>query len=680
MRSIMKSNICVFLLAVSVLANLALGDISQSQKASQRWHNWRHSQQRFPIAAWSYFHRFDGTKEEYQMYADANLTLVTIPDEHYDNAAATGLNLLLSAYKKPYEDEERLQFLLSFPRADAPQVVGLQMVDEPRPDAFSGIGTNMETIYNNNSRPLLPVLDLLPNWAWQRNTRRVERFGSNYDGYLRQFIREVHPPVLLHCHYPSLNDNKDRPEYYPNMETFRKHALLNDLGMMGFVINNAHWDYRQQSESDMRWQVYSHLAYGAQGIWYYNWRIKPVNRFGEGLVTYETGEPTREYWIAKAINSELLALGPVLMKLKSVNVFHTGESVPGGTRRFPNTGDPGSSAVKRFYGDDFIVGEFVNQDDPEDPDAYVMIVNKRHGQALSSADATIKATAVFKPTRNFSFAYYYNPANGTLKPLEPVVYNGVNGYYRMELNGGQGRLIRFSDKPRTGEKPQLDRSRLTALFAREKVTVDGLGEENTFKKTVPYTLKLCGDDQGMAPQESSTVKVTWHDRHLYISADFEDRDILAEGQTDDEPHYQLGDVFEVFLKPEYSDWYWEIWLTPHGKKTSLFWPEPRKSASGAEQYLKLKMNYAAKIDGTLNDSTDKDRRWQCEVDIPFAELNQSGKLHANGDWTILIARQNYTGVVEKEHRELSSYPGLSTCNFHAHRDYALLETVRNLKK
>ena len=201
----MKSNICAFLLAVSVLTNLALGDISQSQKASQRWHNWRHSQQRFPIAAWSYFHRFDGTKEEYQTYADANLTLVTIPDEHYDNAAATGLNLLLSAYKKPYEDEERLNYLFNFPSESDKRVVGFQMIDEPRPDSFLGLSKNMETIYNND-KIILPIIDLLPNWAWQRNSRRVERFGMNYDGYLRRFINEVHPPVLLNCHYPTLAD------------------------------------------------------------------------------------------------------------------------------------------------------------------------------------------------------------------------------------------------------------------------------------------------------------------------------------------------------------------------------------------------------------------------------------------------------------------------------------------
>ena len=217
-----------------------------------------------------------------------------------------------------------------------------------------------------------------------------------------------------------------------------------------------------------------------------------------------------------------------------------------------------------------------------------------------------------------------------------------------------------------------------ALFAREKENNDSLRHEVTFPRAVPYMLQLCGPNQGKAPAENGTVKITWREHYLNIAADFEDSDIFARGQTDNEPHYKLGDVLEVFLKPEYSDWYWEIWLTPHGRKTSVFWPGQGESAGGADNSFRLNMDYAAGIVGTLNDSSDKDQGWHCAVDIPFEELAQSGKLHKKGDWTILLARQNYTGSVDKDHRELSSHPALSECNFHAHREYHLLDLALDL--
>lgn len=685
----MRSKLCILLLVISTLTNITLGNSSQAEKASQRWHQWRKAQEKYPLAAWSYFYRFEGTEEEYQIYADAGLTLVTVPDDHYDNATKAGLDILLCAWKKPYEDQERLNYLFSFPNKSDKRVVGFQMIDEPRPDSFAGLSENMETIYNND-KLILPIIDLLPNWAWQRNSRRVERFGMNYDAFLRRFINEVHPPVLLNCHYPTLKDGTDRPEYYPNIETFRDHALKNDIGLMGLVLNNPHFSYRKQSESDIYWQVYSHLAYGAQGIWYYNWRINPVNGFGEGMVTYAENKPTNEYWMVKKINSEIAAIGKILMKLKSINVFHTGETVPPGTTRFPNLKDSGSCSVEYFDRDNFIIGEFINQDDPEDKSAYVMFVNKKHGEGLSSNDSSLTVSAIFKPSVNFAYAYYYDKSNGELKALPVVMHNGENGYRNIKLGGGNGVLVRLSKKPLLGESvSDHTYGKTTAVFARSRarkdlevdavVVVDGVLDDPVWQSTPVYKPLLAGEKNSVEPKESADFQVGWHDKHLYIAAEFEDTDILAYGEKNDDPHYKLGDVFEVFIKPQFSDWYWEIWLTPHGKHTSVYWPKWKELATGQEQYYKLNMDYAAKIDGSLNDSNDTDNGWSCELDIPFDEFTRSGKLNPQGKWLILLARQNYNGQVDIEHRELSSFPRLSKKDFHTHQEYNLLDMVIRAK-
>ena len=434
------------LLVIMALATLTVTGMA-NQTSSKRWHEWRRSQTRYPIAAWAYFGRFDESKKDYQIYADANLTFVSVPMAQYEAAVSTGLDALIGGWEKLHLSPDLLRERIEFINNSKGRVIGYQLMDEPEPDSFDALAKAMKTIYESDNTSAIPIIDMLPNWAWERNSRRTERYGYQYDDFIETFIRKVHPPVLLNCHYAPLADGSDRPEYYANLETFREHALRNDIGFMAFVLcTEITRQYRRPSDSDLRWQVYSALAYGAQGIWYWNWRIKPDEKrgFTEGLALHNTGEPANGYHLVKAINAEVLAIGGVLMRLRSRHVFHTGDSIPPATRRFPDEGDSGSSAVSRFIGDQFIVGEFRNQDDAKDEDAYVMIVNKRHGMNKASADPDLAATAVFKPCKPFKYVYEYDRRDGSLRLIESIAHSGDEGYYTVTLGGGQGILLRFS--------------------------------------------------------------------------------------------------------------------------------------------------------------------------------------------------------------------------------------------
>ncbi|MDC0934803.1 hypothetical protein OAS39_00855 [Pirellulales bacterium] len=426
------------------------GDTAELERmASQSWRDWRTTQEVFPIAAWGYFSRSnnDGSSKEFQRYAQAGLTMISTSQRQYDKATAAGLQVLVGGWKKLHENDAALKRVIEFNNGHS-KVTGYQLMDEPSPDLFEPLARAMETIYHLDKNNTLPIIDLLPNWAWQwEPNKRVEKFGCNYDTFIRKFVETVHPPVLLNCHYPTMNDGTDKPEFYANLETFRKHALANDIGLMGFVLINEHKRYRNPSESDIYWQVYSCLAYGSQGIWYYNWRIKPSDSFNNGLVVYETLEPTPAFHVVKEVNRQIRTLSSVLMKLESTNVFHVGKVVPPGTARYPDEGIPGSCSIEQFGTDDFIIGEFINQDDPGDESTYVMLVNKRHGPGLSPNDSTLIAEALFKPTVNFRYVYRYDTGDGSLKLLQPTKLNGKDGYYRFNIPGGQGALLRFSNTP-----------------------------------------------------------------------------------------------------------------------------------------------------------------------------------------------------------------------------------------
>ena len=415
-----------------VLPTIFLGMVCQVQDvqsdtlslSQQRWEQWRKAQDVFPIATWSYFNRYEDGAAGYQSYKDANMTWVQAPVKDFEAAKSVGLKVLLGSWEGLRSDREKLKNRVEFPTPDDRTVVAYMLKDEPHPDLFEPLGSAFEYIYKEDRRDAVPIVDLFPNWAVQ-----YKRFGMSYETYVDKFTEVVKPPLLLNCHYPPLEDGTDRPEYYPNMEHFRKKALDSGIGLMGFVLIYAHRGYRVPSESDLRWQVYSHIAYGAKGIWYYN---------HQGLVTLNTWEPTKIYDSVKAVNGELLAIGQTLLQLRSKGVFHTGPEIPLETSVYAENSIP---ILKSFVGTDFLLGEFENMDD-DNNDVYLMLVNKRHSGDAASAD--LKEEAAFAVDLAYPHAYQYDRVSGGLEALD-----GANGSYKLEIGGGQGILLRFSQNDLT---------------------------------------------------------------------------------------------------------------------------------------------------------------------------------------------------------------------------------------
>jgi len=405
--------------------------------ASERWHAWRTSRPSFPLAAWSYFHRYEGSYDEFKLYRDAGLTMVAPTREQYPNAVRAGLDIIAGHFEPLHESVEALREVVAFPSSDDATVAAYSLKDEPTVDLFPALGKATAYLYRNDRRNAIPIIDFRPNWAVP-----YPRWNMTYETYFERYLDEVAPCVLLNCHYPLMRDGSTRPVFYANIEYYRAKALELDIGLMGFILLTAHRfpaspqiDYRAPSESDIRWSAYTYLAYGAQGLWYYNWRIEDA-RFGTAIVDGPTGQPTPYYPIVTALNREIGAIGPVLMKLRSTGVYHTNEIVPPGTTRYYKGY---INAFHDWEGDDFILGAFENRDDPGDDSIYVMIVNKRHAGDKHPEELSARA----------SFTVYPDyPAVRFLTPGEGTVYKVARGgdTYTLDIGGGQGVLVQFSKK------------------------------------------------------------------------------------------------------------------------------------------------------------------------------------------------------------------------------------------
>ncbi len=118
-----------------------------------------------------------------------------------------------------------------------------------------------------------------------------------------KYIKMFNPRVLSYDYYQWW---AKREPFYFHLERFRGAALKADIPLICWVeAVCAFWtpNYPVDNEAKLRVSVFSSLAYGVKGIQWWAWKSH-IRDAGD-------------------INAELKRMGPTLIKLKSVDVFHT---------------------------------------------------------------------------------------------------------------------------------------------------------------------------------------------------------------------------------------------------------------------------------------------------------------------------------------------------------------------
>jgi len=295
-----------------------------------------------------------------------------------------------------------------------PALFGYYVQDEPNYRLFEPLAQiNQELLRQDPAH--LPYINLFPTYA------TVEQLGTpTYWDHLEKFLSIVKPAVLSFDHYCLMKDRPDRPDYFENLELIRRAALKFDTPPWIVILSIPHYGYRDPTAADMRWQVFTSLAYGMKGIMYFTyWTEKAWEAEGHIAIVDSAGRPARLYPIVKALNAEILTLGKILLHLKSTGVYHTGE-IPQGCARL------GSDSLIRLPVDvPLLVGFFESAEGAQ----YAMIVNRDKVNAVSFE-------ATFLP--HVKEVLQVSPVTGKEEPL--VLTNGV---VKFSLPAGDGRLLRL---------------------------------------------------------------------------------------------------------------------------------------------------------------------------------------------------------------------------------------------
>ena len=226
-----------------------------------------------------------------------------------------------------------------------------------------------------------------------------------------------------------------------------------------------------------------------------------------------------------------------------------------------------------------------------------------------------------------------------------------------------------------------------SVYTPVPLQLDGNLAEPAWQSAPVYSLQLGKEVYNKLPvvmkatvgkelREAGECRLLWDDNYLYVGAQFTDSDVYAYGEEDQQHHYLLGDVLEVFIKPENETYYWELYGTPSEKITTFF--IPGRGALFSELLTKepIVIKVASQVQGSLNQWKDRDQSWSIEIAIPRAELEKYGAEFAPSKaWRIFLSRYNYSRYLPS--KELSSFPQQrETPNFHLYEEYGKLELLK----
>jgi hypothetical protein len=256
---------------------------------------------------------------------------------------ASGINLLVASYKDTstliemldLAQKNRIKLIASSSNSlrvntrgmvdsvkENKGLYGYFVKDEPETTDFNWLSQLVSQIQSYDSTHPC-YINLYPNWAWD-----VDKYKSRVD----DFASNVNVPFLSFDNYPivSINNgpNVMRPDWYRNLEDMSSSAREHNKPFWAFALALSHrldptQFYNPPSYSTLQLQVYTDLAYGAQGIQYYTFK---------GLVDKNCNRlPQFDY--IKSINQEIQNLRDVFMGAKVKGIWHTGQNIPRGTKQ-----------------------------------------------------------------------------------------------------------------------------------------------------------------------------------------------------------------------------------------------------------------------------------------------------------------------------------------------------------
>ena len=154
----------------------------------------------------------------------------------------------------------------------------------------------------------------------------------------------------------------------------------------------------------------------------------------------------------------------------------------------------------------------------------------------------------------------------------------------------------------------------------DTITVDGNLNETSWANALTTSVLTLWDGSPAPASLRTSAQMVWDDDYLYIAFTAKDPDIYAT-YTGRDVHCWEQDCFEVFVTvPGTTAAYLEMDGSPKGAIWDGYFTNVLRGIG--EAYTVTNLQIAARVNGTLNNSSDQDIGFTAEVRVPFENIYQ----------------------------------------------------------
>jgi len=200
-----------------------------------------------------------------------------------------------------------------------PALYAYYIIDEPNASQFPSLGKLVA--YLRQCDPAhLAYINLFPTYASNEQLGTQGDVVTAYKEHLRRYVEQVKPSLISYDHY-QFRIKDDSNQYFLNLAMIRRTAQDAGVSFLN-IVQACTWapdSMRVPNAQELRYLVYSTLAYGAQGISYYVYAC-PNHK---GSIVSLDGTPGPLYYALKSYNREFAVIVSELQQLRSLGAYHT---------------------------------------------------------------------------------------------------------------------------------------------------------------------------------------------------------------------------------------------------------------------------------------------------------------------------------------------------------------------
>jgi len=264
-----------------------------------------------------------------QQMAEGGWNLAWCNEKELDVAQRHGLRaqfydgLISPASLEDQPKREKLDELIGRVRSH-PALYSYFITDEPNATNFTALG-KLVAYLRERDPAHLAYINLFPTYASNEQLGNKGDTVAAYQEHLDQFVATVRPSLLSYDHY-QFAVKGDNPDYFLNLSMIRRASQQAGLPFLN-IVQACTWSssMRVPTPDEMPFQVYTTLAYGAQGISYYVYSCGGHT----GMVASAEGTPTPLYHALKTLNREFVRVAGELQPYQCRGVYHCGMLPPG---------------------------------------------------------------------------------------------------------------------------------------------------------------------------------------------------------------------------------------------------------------------------------------------------------------------------------------------------------------